>query len=598
MTHITITIRIRMAQQQQQQRQTQYTPIPTANIKFLHPKNNETNFGIYNFQIEENQRPIYNSVSWVVTIDISGSMSNICSDGKSKMEQIKFTLKKMIKYFVGLTEKYNIKQTITLILFDDQTTIVSSNEEINEKYEETFNNNLINKLRPHGMTNIGAALDTSADFTSLSHTDDYSPANRHLYPHKTIHIFLTDGEITHGETDHETLKQKIVTKNNVSNIFLGFGTKHSEKLLRTLASTPNSEYYFIESLEKAGMVYGEVIYNRLYEAISNLVLNIENAEFYDYKTNSWTKTLDIGNVAYSANKTWHIRTPAENKEKNSWWNYDNKSTVAVNRENIIIMASFDSIVHDGVYYDKQTDDVEYPQPDTINKEVEKFWWRQKTQELMAETRKHLEENKSRYNRNNYLNLSVSSYFPPSAISYDSGLGGQQSQYDPDGYEPVLDTYEPVLDTYEPVVDPYEAQQNSSTSSVSTPSVTSATSVTSTNHEAPPTLLQRLDTFLTEMKTYIETNDLETDSFMKNLCDDIYVCIKGMNSPVGSMFVAARENSQGYQRSYNITGYEELENYYDGYDSLTTPSTQGYVTSSNYTTAYTSPMATQVMNDMS
>ena len=57
-------------------------------------------------------------------------------------------------------------------------------------------------------------------------------------------------------------------------------------------------------------------------------------------------------------------------------------------------------------------------------------------------------------------------------------------------------------------------------------------------------------------------------------------------------------SQGYQRSYNITGYEELENYYDGYDSLTTPSTQGYVTSSNYTTAYTSPMATQVMNDMS
>ena len=46
-------------------------------------------------------------------------MSNICSDGKSKMQQIKYALQKMIKYFYSLSVNNNIEQTITLIIFDD-----------------------------------------------------------------------------------------------------------------------------------------------------------------------------------------------------------------------------------------------------------------------------------------------------------------------------------------------------------------------------------------------------------------------------------------------------------------------------------------------
>ena len=116
-------------------------------------------------------------------------MSNICSDGKSKMQQIKYALQKMIKYFYSLSVNNNIEQTITLIIFDDESTIISDREEINEKYIIKFNEELIHKFVPNNTTDIGNALDTAAYFTSLSHTNQ-------LRPQKTIHIFLTDGQIT------------------------------------------------------------------------------------------------------------------------------------------------------------------------------------------------------------------------------------------------------------------------------------------------------------------------------------------------------------------------------------------------------------------
>ena len=161
------------------------TPYPETSITFLYPETNDENFGIYNFKLPEHAQPIFKNVNWIITTDISGSMSNICSDGKSKMQQIKYALQKMIKYFYSLSVNNNIEQTITLIIFDDESTIISNREEINEKYIIKFNEELIHKFVPNNTTDIGNALDTAADFTSLSHTNQ-------LRTQKTIHIFLTD----------------------------------------------------------------------------------------------------------------------------------------------------------------------------------------------------------------------------------------------------------------------------------------------------------------------------------------------------------------------------------------------------------------------
>ena len=106
------------------------------------------------------------------------------------------------------------------------------------------------------------------------------------------------------------------------------------------------------------------------------------------------------------------------------------------------------------------------------------------------------------------------------------------------------------------------------------------------------LFSRTLFFITRKRTSFET------AFMKNLCDDIYVCIKGINSPLGYMYVTARENSQGYKRAYNITDYEELVDINTDNTNYYTASIQGYETSQNHTTSYASSTTSQVIHDLS
>ena len=61
----------------------------------------------------------------------------------------------------------------------------------------------------------------------------------------------------------------------------------------------------------------------------------------------------------------------------------------------------------------------------------------------------------------------------------------------------------------------------------------------------------LHAFIDEMKTYMTANNLTHDSFMKNLCDDIYICYRTFTTKYASMYVAARQSSQGAQRCYTV-----------------------------------------------
>lgn len=463
-------------------------------IEFLYPETEQENFGIYNLIVPD--KPIlFKTIHWILNVDVSGSMSNKCKDGKTKIEQIKHTMKNMLDYFLTFKD---IKQHITLIAFDDEIKIISYNEEINENYITTFNKTLIHKFQPENLTDIGIALDSAADvIRKIQQTQE--PLN------KIVHILLTDGQITKGEQDNYILKNKVVIGKNISNVFIGFGTDHSAILLEHLADQTNCEYYFIESLEKAGMVYGEIIYNNLYEAIRNLTIKIEHGDIYDYKTNTWGASLNVGNIPFGTNRTWHIKTTENIRVR--------------------ITASYDSIINPRIEYDYFTILSEYPILNTINKKVEKYKWRQQTQELLHETK-------------NYIKLS----------------GRQTNKY---RYSHIMrDGY---LDDDD----------------------------TKINQEK--VLIKRLDDFMLLLKSYIEINNLQNDEFMKSLTDDIYISIRSITSTKGYLYTSARFCSQGAQRAYNMTDYEELINKDEGYDNLSIY-TQSYETSHSSTTTY-SPMKT-------
>ena len=118
------------------------------------------------------------------------------------------------------------------------------------------------------------------------------------------HIFMTDGDVTSGSSDIEVLKNK--TCFYVSNIFIGFGTNHNAYMLNSLGSYSNNSYYFIDALEKSGMVYGEILHSILYKVFKNCIISIANGFIYDWKNNSWVISLEIGDIVSEVNKCFHL----------------------------------------------------------------------------------------------------------------------------------------------------------------------------------------------------------------------------------------------------------------------------------------------------
>jgi hypothetical protein len=91
-------------------------------------------------------------------------------------------------------------------------------------------------------------------------------------------------------------------------IVFGFGQDHDSKTLMEIGDKPFCEYAFIAELEKAGIVYGEYIHNVLYRYVEGLTVLLRDAEIYCWKTNTWSTTLTIGNLASGLKKSYYLRT--------------------------------------------------------------------------------------------------------------------------------------------------------------------------------------------------------------------------------------------------------------------------------------------------
>jgi hypothetical protein len=228
---------------------------------------------------------------FLFVIDCSGSMSDICSDGKTKMQHISYTLKNMFKYFCD--KKYI---HVTVSVFDNIfETIVARTRITNNNIDKLYE--LIdNSMQPRSTTNIENALIASNTIIKLLQDQGITSINM---------IFMTDGEITEGSNDFNVL-ENLVQTNNVKKVFIGFGTDHDDSLLQHLSKNINSSYYFIDILERAGLVYGEIINDIMFRLFSNPQITISNGFIYDYKSNEWKNTININDIVGDSNKTYHI----------------------------------------------------------------------------------------------------------------------------------------------------------------------------------------------------------------------------------------------------------------------------------------------------
>ena len=418
-------------------------PLPIENAKF----------GILNFTAVTTSETT-KELDFVFIVDCSGSMSDICSDGRSKMQHIIHTIKNMI---VFLHEHDSVNVNITINAFDTQMYKIVERVKISD---DNFNELLakVDKIQPRGSTNIEYALRKSTE---------YIQELKNTYPANIVnHIFMTDGEATDGSKDIETLKMLVV--DNVMNAFIGFGIEHDSGLLNGVGSVGKSSYHFIDKLESAGFVYGEILHSVIYKVLVDCEIKLTNGLIYDFKTNSWVETLKIGDIISEANKTYNIVS-------------ENPDEFAAN-----IQGAMDELV------------ILYPSTRLEDAELSKHIFRQRTLQLLFEVNQYCNKK-----READMDWRISPAFMPA---------------------------------------------------VRAPEENSTTNIREQRNE----IKRKLAAFMEEMKQFMSDNELTEDKFMKNLCDDIYICFRTFDTKYGNMFCTSRQTSQGTQRQYTVSNTIAVE----------------------------------------
>ena len=392
---------------------------------------------------------------FIFTIDQSGSMSDTCTDGRTKMQHIIHTLKNMILYF---NEKQITNLHVTVFAFDDKfVTIIERTRVSADNLQEILTK--VSRVQPRGSTNIELALKETAEYIARIRAEN--PL------HNISHIFMTDGDATEGTKDHNVLKSLVDP--SVENAFIGFGINHDSLLLGNISDYKNSSYHFIDALEKAGLVYGEILHGILYKYLTDTEISVENGLVYDFKCNQWVNKLFIGDIVGEANKTHHL--------------------ISTTPENCNVILSCKSSGED--YF--------FEVPELMNPDLNhhtKYVYRQRTLELLFEVG-NLQKNKMEIQKLCELNC-----FPTFSMT----------RQDADDY----------------------------------------TSKMARIKEEETDLKQKLREFFEKIKKYMADNNLNDDSFLKNLCDDIYISHRTLGTTYGVMYNTARQTSQGAQRCYTVS----------------------------------------------
>jgi hypothetical protein len=272
----------------------QFTP-PGAILPIDFADSPDHKFGILEISTPNNDALLH---TWDVKFDVdfSGSMSDLCIDGRDKLQHIKHVLTNILRLFASYS---NIIFNVSVDAFDDAILHIFDFVQITPENVEKYIAK-INTIQPRGQTNLVLPLKTTKEQMTKRLTA--FPKNRRL------HFLLTDG----NDTCHNSSKTIMNTVDvQYDTIVFGFGKDHDSKTLMAIGEKPFCEYAFIAEMEKAGIVYGEYIHNVLYRCVEELVVLLKNAEIYFWKTNTWSSTLNIGNIASGLHKSYYVRTTGD-----------------------------------------------------------------------------------------------------------------------------------------------------------------------------------------------------------------------------------------------------------------------------------------------
>jgi len=229
-------------------------------------------------------------------IDNSGSMSDLCSDRRRKMDHVIFASEQLLR---KIQELPNVLATASVSSFDDGIVDIFVNQPVTAENVETMAFKL-RHINPRGSTDIYKVLKKETEVTPNQDPTVVS-----------IFVMLTDGEATTGDcTDYQGLiSQALLIRPETIMILVGCGADHDHKLFSGIQrQRNNSEYLFVSDVEKTMETCSETIYKILNTVATNVTIEVQGGEIYDWLTNTWVTKINASNLTAGIEKTYNVRS--------------------------------------------------------------------------------------------------------------------------------------------------------------------------------------------------------------------------------------------------------------------------------------------------
>ena len=456
-------------------------------------------YALVKVTVDEIASPLNKNYNWMFISDKSGSMDIV--EGKEKrtrLDNLKDTLIRIIEYLYNQAKNESMTHDIWLLEFDSEVKRKKIFIDENTDCKEIID--YIKQIEANGMTDISKALNVAK---SLKFD------NNEL---KTTVALMSDGEATAGIQDPDLLKIKLaelLENTQINCQLIGYSADHCYALMQKLNKLNRTDYHCISSIESSSCVYADMMHSVMYETGKNITMTINGGLIYNFKTNTWVSSLLINQFISGSNKSWIFKKTTDDIEIN-------------------IKGEF-------YYNDKWSEKtftqskIEYPEKNN-DLEVEKYVLRQKTQVLMAESKKIKQSSNLDNFNNNYQSV-------PNPNKRNSPF---------------------ML----PPRAPKKLRQR--TAPVSNKNTESSNIIIDNCFTKKDILEAKLKKHLELLKEFMKNNG-DDDQFITTLCDDIIITIRALNASNGIAYILSRETSQGLQRGYNQTDLTDLEDNNNSYD---------------------------------
>jgi hypothetical protein len=240
-----------------------------------------------------------------ISLDVSTSMRT-----DRRIDLAKETTVKMVEYLASTaSENAGLMFWITLTTFSTGAKLVLQNEKVNSDTLSLITST-VNAIQLENSTDFEASFQLDRDVMHEQAEKDKEAGNSDIV---TLHIQMTDGEITAGSKDETYLKS--ILDSSVEHVFIGYGADHKAACLINLSNVnESSSYMFLDHPTKMGGMFAQIFCPHLFTAVSEVTIALTGAKFLDIENGCETQSMFLARIAADTTKKYHVVTDGSEEE--------------------------------------------------------------------------------------------------------------------------------------------------------------------------------------------------------------------------------------------------------------------------------------------